>query len=335
MNLEAGHHMQKEMPKRQIEVRLSLALPFVIRLEDGAYHGYLTNNEFLIHLKYRSINLGEDTTQESSFAHKVSTGELTEAHNINVPGAMLQYSFVTMQFWKRVSSLSNNEEKIIQNSITRCHKYLNRFIDIYRFLTLDTEVHPLTIAEFHATRTGQSLHYWINCNEEGKLIMGSAFGEPGISTIPKPFGAEIDTRIRDMFEAGAQPPIVELLILNAKSYLEKGEYRLAVIDLGTALDVNVEQVTIDLLKQRGELTDQKVKELERLTTKLTIENILKHVIEQDITKSKEWILVDNKFRTLRNKVIHDAYEPTQKEVIEAMEIVRSFQKLLNEAKIEA
>jgi hypothetical protein len=89
-----------------------------------------------------------------------------------------------------------------------------------------------------------------------------------------------------------------------------------------------------LLKQRGELTDENIRKLELRTTKQIIKDILQPIIDQDIIGSEEWIAITGEFNDLRNKVIHDAYEPTQKEVIDAMVIVKSFNKLLNEAKIK-
>jgi hypothetical protein len=321
--------MDQPSPKREIEIKVTLALPFMVRLRDGTYHGRIERDEFLLHLRSYRTDLGEDTGQESKVLFQASTGKLTEAYQVRVPGAMLQYSLVTLHFWRKGSIISETNEAVKQDSLARAHRFLNHFIEVYRFITLDTEVRTLANKEYQRVRAGQALHYWISSPEEGKLLMGVQIAEPGITAPPLGFfGSEVEKPISEILLAGKRPSIVALLLLNAKSFLEEGEFRLSITELGSALDIDVEQTTRNILKSHGELTEKMERKLEELSTTKIVGQVLGNIVKQDILNSPEWSQIYNKFRPLRNSVIHDAYEPTQAESAAALQIVQSFHELL-------
>lgn len=323
------------MKEPEQEIRIHLVLPFLIRLKDGTYQCRLGENEFLIHLKSIETSLSKENTkstkdgiQESRVLLKASTGELTEANKIKVPGAMLQYSQVTLQFWKRGAIKSNEKQEEINKNIARAHKFLNRFINVYRFVTLDIEAHPLTRGELSEVRAGQTFHFQINCPQEGKLIMGADFGEHGVVPTPEPFGDNEHQHITRMLLDGVEPPIVDLLLLNSRSFLRDGERRLGVIELGAACDIDMEQVTLNMLKARSELTDTVRQTLETYSTRRIALEILQPIINEDLVNSTPYTEWDTKFRPLRNRVVHDAYEPTPEEAEAALNLVESLHNYL-------
>lgn len=329
--------LEKKKPKQEIRIRL--ALPFLIRLKDGTYQCRMGKNEFLLHLQSIKTDLTkentkstEDSSQESRVLTKASTGELTEAVGAKVPGAMLQYSLVTLQFWKRSTIKSNEMQDEINKNIALAHKFLNRFIDVYRFITSDIEAHSLTRGQLFEVRAGQTFHFWMNCLEEdglkGKLIMGTDFGEHGVMPIPQPFGDNDHQRITQMLLEGVEPPIVDLLLLNSRSFLRDGERRLGVIELGTACDIDVEQVTLNMLKARGELTDKMRERLENNSTRWIAREILQPIINEDTINSAPYTKWDNDFRPLRNRVVHDAHDPTPEQVEAALEVIESLHAFL-------
>jgi hypothetical protein len=331
-----GADMDTEPQKYRIEVRITLVLPFVIRLNDACYHGKVEGNQFNLHLKYCIKNPAKESDKESIVAFKLTTGELDEASNIKVPGALLQYSMAQVQFWRNVEfDSAEAQQGSIQKCLDRAFLYLNRFIDIYRYSTSDTEVRPLTKTEYYATRANHPLHFWINCQEKRKLLMGNSFGEAGVSTLPPLFGDNIRNTIDEMFKSGEQPPITDLLLLNARTYIENGEFRLAIVELGSALDIRVEQITKSFLEQGNKLTEENKKKLENLPTKQIVEQLLNPVLKENIMESAVWMEIDNKFRKLRNAVIHDAYNPTKLQSSEALQLVQSFFELLNKLTVDA
>ena len=322
----SGETVKAKKPEQEIRIRL--VLPFLIRLKDGTYKCRMGKNEFLVHLQsIKTVRTRENTKstkegiKESRVLAKASTGELTEAIEAKVPGAMLQYSLVTLQFWKSRTIKSDERPEEINKNIALAHRFLNQFINVYRFVTSDIEAYPLNRGELSEVRAGQTLHFWINFPQEGKCVMGSDFGEHGVMPTPKPFGDNEHQRIGQMLVEGVEPPIVDLLLLNSRSFLRDGERRLALIELGAACDIGMEQATLNMLKLRGELSDKIRQTLETASTKRIALEILQPIINEDLINSTPYTTWGASFRELRNRVVHDAYEPTPEEAEVALELV--------------
>lgn len=324
------------MKEPECEIMIRLALPFLIRLKDGTYHCKLGKNEFLLHLQSIKTDLvngkvesAESDSEESKVLTRPSTGELTEAVAAKVPGAMLQYSLVTLQFRKH-GTIRPNEAQAEANEqhIALAHKFLNRFINVYRFVTSDIEAHPLTRREMSEVRANQTLNFRINSPQQGKLIMGTYFGENGFTSMPQPFGDGEHQRITRMLLDGVEPPIVDLLLLNSRAFLRDGERRLAVIELGAACDIDIEQVTMNMLKLRGELSNEIRQRLENAFTGQIAHGMLQPIINEDLINSTPYTEWDTNFRPLRNKVVHDAYEPTPEEAGAALQTIESLHAFL-------
>lgn len=315
---------------------IRLALPFLIRLKDGAYRCKQGNNEFLLHLQSIKTDLvdekvksSEGDSEESKVLTRPSTGKLTEAVAAKVPGAMLQYSLVTLQFWKRGAIKSNETQaETNEKNIALAHEFLNRFINVYRFITSDIEAHPLTRRELSEVRANQTLGFRINSPQQGKLIMGTYFGEHGFTSVPQPFGDDEHQRVTQMLLNGVEPPVVDLLLLNSRAFLRDGERRLAVVELGAACDIDVEQVTMNILRLRGELSDEMRQRLEDSFTRQIARDRLQPIINEDLINSTPYTEWDATFRPLRNKVVHDAYEPTSAEAEKALQVIESLHALL-------
>ncbi|MQY67132.1 MAG: hypothetical protein GH159_02260 [Dehalococcoidia bacterium] len=324
------------MKEPECEIMIRLALPFQIRLKDGTYHCKLGENEFSIHLQSIKTDLvngkvksAEGDSKGSKVLTRPSTGELTEAVAAKVPGAMLQYSLVTLQFWKHGAIKSKEAQaETNEKNIALAHKFLNRFINVYRFITSDIEAHSLTRGELSEVRANQTLNFRINSPQQGKLIMGTYFGEHGFTSVPKTFGDDEHRRVTQMLLAGVEPPIVDLLLLNSRAFLRDGERRLTVVELGTAFDINVEQVTINILKLRDELSDEIRQRLENAFTIQIARSILQPIINEDLINSTPYTEWDTTFRPLRNRVVHDAYEPTSVEAEKALQVIESLHALL-------
>jgi hypothetical protein len=318
------------------EIRIRLALPFQIRLKDGTYRCKLGKDEFLLHLRSIKTDLvngkvksAEGYSEGSRVLTRPSTGELTEAVAAKVPGAMLQYSLVMLQFWKRGTIKSKETQaEINEKNVALAHKFLNRFINVYRFITSDIEAHPLTQRELSEVRANQTLNFQIDCPQQRKRVMGTYFGEHGFTSMPQPFGDDEHQRVTQMLLEGVEPPIVDLLLLNSRAFLRDGERRLAAIELGTACDIDVEQVTLNMLKLRGELTAKMKESLETNSTRWIAREILQPIINENIINSAPYTKWNNDFRPLRNRVVHDAYDPTPEQAEAALQVIESLHAFL-------
>ena len=114
------------------------------------------------------------------------------------------------------------------------------------------------------------------------------------------------------------------------------EFRLSIIDLGTALDIDVEEITRRVLKSRGKFNAEYDRKLDAKTVIPIVEEILIKNIEEDILNSKQYNEIKHEFiKVLRNPVIHDAYEPTKEQVTNAFKIVKEFRQLLSKITIKS
>lgn len=310
----------------EVEFRFTLALPFHLRLSDAGYEGNLGRNAYLLHTKSIYSPIGEDNTSPGKLAFKPFTGELTMATGAEVPGALLRYTLVCVQFWKKLSRSDLDENDCVK-ALAQAHRYLNHFLDIYRFLTQDTEVHPLTRREFHQVRAGRALHRSVHLKqgEKAQLQFGIIFDEDDPITLgpPVPLEDSVQVEFRRLLKSSVVPALPGLLLLNAESYLRSGEERLAVIDMNAALDIVMETVALSLLEAKGTPRNVARDMLEGMLTRRIILEIVDPGLALDIKSDPDWIAWDASCRMLRNRVIHDAYEPKAGEASESLRVIRA------------
>jgi len=293
-------------------------------------------NKANIHLRLHEANIVKKKIPDKPrVLFKIMTGELTEAYKSQIPGGLLQYTLITVQFWRK--KRRDISEEIQQQCDCRlAYRFINRFIDIYRYVTKDLEVRPLTWKDFHSVRAGRALHYLGNeiVKGNGKLIMGVMFTEdfPIVMADDVLLNEEQHSNIIEWLYNDKKPEIVDLLLLNAEAYKMDQEFRLAVVEVGTALDVVVEMAALQAMKGQG-FSQIDIEKLERLSTKQIVEEKLRTLIKPDIYKLKVWQDWDKIGRVLRNKVVHDGYEPTIDEVQFCLNTVKSLISDIRKAKL--
>jgi hypothetical protein len=253
------------------------------------------NNDFVA----GETKLARNDQRESSIVVEPSTGKLVEATGMRVPGAMLQYSRVKVRFWKRASLNCNEEEK--NSYLALSHRFLNHFINVYRTVSLDIDVYPLSYREFCEVRDGQTLQFQKICSQKGIFETGSIFGLSGVTTPPLALGDDKHREIERILAEGTQPPIVDILLLNSKAYLRDGERRLAIVELGAVVDIVIEQVALNVAEVDS---DDMRRKLERMNSKPIAETVIQPNINECLVESKEYCSWRDRFCNLRNKVIH-------------------------------
>lgn len=284
-------------------VRLTIDLPFTINLPDGEYICRLGRDEFTIMVELVA-QPPESPGRAVSITLAPATGEVKEAPRTRA----------SVQYGLRVQT--PDVEGLGEEDHERARRFLNAFIDSYRSFFNDTLVYALSPAEFYAVRYGLAPRYLIETRDDtgqGKGAMGVTFGDQPIciSAVLRP---EQDLqRFRESVGRNAQPPLVNILLLNAKAYLSRGQYRLAVIEAGSVLDISAEECAKRLLVREGKATDRALKELERLSTKAIIESIVEPRVPVEFIRSDDWQKYDSQLRPLRNSVVHDAVEPPKQQ----------------------
>jgi hypothetical protein len=316
--------------KSPIEVQFTatFALPFVLRLSDELYSCKYGRHEFMIATTWVEETLGEKQESEQSDAdaegkeqHGTSmfhmmTGKLASATGVHVPGAMLRYTLVRVSFFRRLSGPDITQ---LDNLSTRdlVHKFINHFLDLYRFIADDDTIRPLSRTELHQVRAGQAFHLKSHhvADGHGLMIPMVMFDEADPISVggSRTLAEDKLADFRDKLLASKKPLLSHLLLLNARGYIRSGESRLAVIDMNTALDIVVESKAVEVLGAEGTKAEDAQAELETRTTSWIVRNILLPRIPQEYRPEKDWEEWYSSHRTLRNKVIHDGYVPTEEE----------------------
>jgi hypothetical protein len=308
----------------EAEFIVTVALPYYLRIPDTAFHC----PQYNLSTQLQEQSIGDPAKaphlegRDTAFVcYRVATGELTGAKGIETPGAMLRYTLVSIAF-RRIIDRPDISEAHEQQIINIVHKYLNHFINVYRIISGDIEVRPLTKAELCKVRAGRGLHmratiHHGNSDTLQSGIIGTPFIARGLDLLTQTQIEEIRTKL----ESNQTPLLAPLLLLNAESYIYTGEHKLAVIDMNTALDISVEQKALHLLVKEGMPDDEARTKLEKQLTVQIVENILLPKITANDKDKFPWIEWKDKFRPLRNKVVHDGYEPTAAEAIASLETV--------------
>jgi len=326
-----------EPQRTECQFRISLALPWLLKLPDSTYEGRHGRNQYRLVTKAHVTSVGNAVGEGASVMFHAMSGQLTRATGAQVPGAMLRYTEVVIDFFKKIagSAVSQDDRKRVITIACRC---LNHFLDAYRFVAKDFEVRPLSPKEFHETRGGRGLKVQSNMkrsNGHGTLTSGVFFDEKnpvilgGTTSIAD---AAVD-ELREHLRAGHTPPLSPLLLLNAEMYLQTGQTRMAVIDASAALDVIVEQIAQMWLLRNGELLTDVDRKLEKMNTVVIMKDILLPNLEIPVDSDFPWENWCKKYRVLRNRVVHDAYEPSPDETQECFDNISRLCKFIGSLQI--
>ena len=311
-------------------VRLTIECPFTLRLPDGEYVCRLGKNEFSVILELVS-QPAKGHASDISIVMTPATGEVvSEGAAVDIPGLGCRRTRASVQFAIRLPTKDSSEELEVRTKES-CRRFLNAFVDSYRYIFRDSQAYPLSPAEFYSVRYGQAPRYMSRTEDEsghGKHQMGITFGDWPLELRANPPYPERDVRrFREFVGQNAQPPLVDILLLNAKGYLSGGEYRLSVIEAGAALDIAVEEVGRRLLVAEGKNRDSVLAELERQNTRTIVEKIVQPYLGWDFVGSEDWKTYDENLRPLRNAVVHDALEPSKEQT---QDFVTTMEKIINQ-----
>jgi hypothetical protein len=261
-----------------------------------------------------------------------ATGSLTVAPAtgaVKVTGALeslhggARYTELGVRFLFRVIDEELTEEKI-QRLPEQARLFANYFLDSYRCLFGDSWVYPLSEGEFYRPRHGKSVQYraQIRRGDKGEERIGATFGPSGSRLRGMPnYAADEQGRFRELLLSGTRPALPDLLMLNARRYLDLGEFRVAVMESAAALDVEVEVKAHKQLVKGGMSSGEAQAKLEKVPTKNIVEQILEPAFSQSVVKEPEWAQYVDWFRPLRNKVVHDAFEPSRSESEDCVRLV--------------
>jgi len=316
--------------KKLRRLRLTIELPFVIPLPDDEYLCRLKQNqEFKIGLELVAEKT-DKTEVDNSFVIKPYTGEVTAAGSaVEIPGAGGRHTRAYVDFFIKHSKHDMTEtEELKWKAMSR--RYLNAFLDSYRVRFKDSRVYLLSPSEFYAIRFGRAPRWW-QIAFDGSKSMGATFGDYPLELrhIPE-LSADRVSEFRAVMAADVSVSIVDSLIMDAKTHSSRGDFRRTVTDCGTALDITVEAVAVELLRRNGSLDQYRKEWLAKVSPKVIVEKCIAQHLEEPLLGTNAWKTYESKIRILRNAVIHDGYEPTNDESANTIAVVDKLVRWLSE-----
>jgi hypothetical protein len=246
---------------------------------------------------------------------------------------LLEYSLVSIRFAGRVSAIPVPHEEAL-DARRMAHRFLNHFLDLYRFTAKDSATLPLTWGEFHEVRAGRAL-LCAMAPDDPEALSRAAGGEPimqasfGVAfrdedPIVHHFGPrrlieeDVEAGLRKNLLEGVKPDLPALLLLNAAHHRAASDFRLAVIDASAALDIVVETLARRILVKRGLTLEAAEGKLERLTTLPTVREVIVGSTDMDVESDADWQAWETQHRHLRNKVVHDGHQPGESEAVDML-----------------
>ncbi|MBE9569586.1 MAG: hypothetical protein IMF11_03100 [Proteobacteria bacterium] len=256
------------MAKAQVEVYIEIPLPFCLYLEDGIYSVMHEGKIYECRLKKAwselaegSANLDIEEPAEAKFLVKAMTGEITTCRNIEIEfdkrGSLRHSIFSAVLRFPVGTSIEKTAESIPNEVlISKAMSLINKLLEAYRLVT----------GAFYATRIGyydliqvrdRKIVPLIKIDKpksetQRALIMGFNLFEKTPLTSAKPnLSQEEHASIKELLLKEFTTPIERMLVLNAKDHALSDKYDMAVFELGTALEV-----TINNLLSRDKTDDE-------------------------------------------------------------------------------
>lgn len=296
-----------------VTVSIELELPFVLRLPDAVYDCRLGPECFAIQLRRIGsppVGAGSVTT---SIVMTPATGEVRAdpSQNAAIPGVTLLHTRATVTF--PYSSHEKDEQVLAAEERETGRRFINAFLDLYRGFFLDLAVRPLQPAEFYEVRFGKAVRHRVEMWDgmgKRKARFGVTFGDYPLTVgVGELIPDEKIIRFRALAASRCELPLSTSLIMNARTLISQGDYRMAVVETGTALDVLIEDIAIRILVSQGSDRGDATRRLEPMSTTAIARAVIEPVWQ--ILRTAEWAAFRDGFRQMRNSVVHDALQPSK------------------------
>jgi hypothetical protein len=256
-----------------LPVSVEIPLPFCLRLQDKDYKVRYEEKVYLCHLRkvWSDFASGCDPDKNEGpikyeFLFQATTGKITKASNMEIDfdkkGFFRHTVFSTTVYLDE----SSKPEEIPKRVINAVLPLVNKFLKAYRYVTGEFHVTEIQWPDLCMIRDGEIMpilimDYSVQPPQRQKII-GWFGGDENPLTTTKPNVAkeehkEIEKRL---FEENPSFPLEKDLWLNARDYTRQGRYGLAVFELGTALEVAVNNLLFSKGMDKKELRYSRFKD---------------------------------------------------------------------------
>lgn len=220
------------------------------------------------------------------------------------------------------------EQNVIPEIISQAITCVNQLVNVYRYVTKDHYLYSISDYDIGEFRIG----YYLDENKETfmeRTLTFTPYFPPWFSPIPiKDKSKDIHNSLRKFLKSSEEIPFSEELLMNAKDWLERGNYRLAVMEAQTAFEVFVKEIV--------SLHYSNLSRSEQYINNVVFDCGFKHLLKDhlsNITLFNEGVNeYENWFNDAylpRNKSIHQGYKLKEieahkaiKSIIEAMHYLK-------------
>ena len=269
-----------------LTVKVTFDLPFCLYLDDGLYQVAREGWTASVHLEritqtHLDPRLGIDQATTELIRDRHGRLRYSRAA-VELPGKALiekelrrQAEAGELEAQEGVVSVTLTIERIISGfgdvAFQEAFGAVNRLIEVYRQVT----------DQFHTRRVSREeifradIQWYQNGEPLGGTYYG-AFGH-GMSLGPRGFDDQAMERLRSLLNSTRPIPVAIALFQDAKDRLDRSEYRLAVIDARTALEVFVDEVLLGYFSAPGTSLEEACRVLDVESRKVqTLEDALQH-----------------------------------------------------------
>jgi hypothetical protein len=312
------------LPDGCCQSRLTIELPFVILLPDGAYSGRSGPSRYTVGLELIASLTG-DSDKDNGVVIAPYTGQVVDVGvGVEVPGAGIRHTRAYVEFAMALNGLELAAAE--KRSKLLSAKLLNCFLDSFRVLFNEPRVYALSPSEMFSARYGYAPRWWFDVGRH--IQRGVTFGDYPLHVTA--VGAQRPEQV-DLFRkqlAMGPPPLVDSLLMDSSTYLMRGDNRLSVVTTGCAIDICVEDAALSLLARAGKLDRRSRDQLESISPTAIMRDYIAPLCGDSIPSNPCWLTYTQQIRPLRNKCVHDAYEPSTEEAESSLCVARSLASLL-------
>ena len=208
------------------------------------------------------------------------------------------------------------------NIMDRSLNAINRLIEVYRYMTGDYYVERLTKEDINVVRKHGEMEIYLN-NEK---ITQPWEMYPKLVPFIEVKNGDVHRKLKEFLVKDIQIPIVDHLLLNAKDFLQKENYKMAIIESVTALEPTVEDFVKNKLSSM-KISNNKIDGfMEKVTLSPRVGVMLKLFVDPNQFKHT---IIDEISSTIkiRNKIVHE--ERIRVDKGEAEKAVKNIENLIN------
>lgn len=336
----------EDIQSKNVMAKITFDLPFCLCLKDDRYEAQMPTYKAFVQTYLKKHKHIDERLFIDETTWEIRNDRYGRIRYTSIEVIIPAQAIIEKDTKKRIK---NGELEIPKNGLIRLHikledlgdRYLqpaleeaidvvNYFIAIYREVTNSFFVKTISRDDIYKAI--------INWYEDEELLCGDLnvqYGKHGL-TLEAKLKPDIEQKFRDRLKENLQPSIIAELAMNARDYLELDNYRMAVIESRTCIEVLIDRLLLgyfecnniniedakDVLKVRADVvcdSMEDVVQVARINDKL--KSGLKEAIGRSLAENNDiwerWL----KVKTLREGAVHKGSIVSETDAIEAVNVL--------------